>query len=98
MAGRETDAARGPVQDGMKVTAFIDVLSHWCLAAQPALNALHETLADDVEFEVVFAPIAGGAPVGFSNELESWFYRRGTLAYGTKLDASWCEDENTATW
>jgi 2-hydroxychromene-2-carboxylate isomerase len=82
----------------MKVTAFVDVLSHWCLAAQPAIVALRQTLADDVELELVFAPIGDGAPVGFSNELESWFYRRGTLAYGTKLDASWCEDEHTVTW
>ena len=82
----------------MKVTAFVDVLSHWCLAAQPALDALRATLADDVAVEVVFAPVADGAPVGFTNALEAWFYTRGTLAYGTKLDPSWCEDETTVTW
>jgi predicted DsbA family dithiol-disulfide isomerase len=81
----------------MKVTAFIDVLSHWCLAAQPALAALHATLADEVELEVVLAPVADGEPVGFSNELESWFYRRGTLAYGTALTAAWCEHAQTST-
>jgi predicted DsbA family dithiol-disulfide isomerase len=82
----------------MKVTAFVDVLSHWCLAAQPALDALRATLADDVTLEVVLAPVSDGTPVGFTNALESWFYTRGTLAYGTELDASWCEDENTSTW
>jgi len=82
---------------GMKVTAFVDVLSHWCLAAQPTLDALRASLADDVELEVVLAPINDGAPVGFSNELESWFYRRGTLAYGTELDPAWCEDAGTTT-
>ncbi|HEX3464236.1 MAG TPA: hypothetical protein VHS78_09350 [Candidatus Elarobacter sp.] len=35
----------------MKVTAFVDVLSHWCLAAQPALDALRATLADDLAVE-----------------------------------------------
>jgi predicted DsbA family dithiol-disulfide isomerase len=82
----------------MKVTAFVDVLSHWCLAAQPALNALHATLADDVAVEVVIAPLRDGGPVGFTNAAEAWFYTRGTLAYGTKLDPSWCEDETTVTW
>ncbi|MBV8582371.1 MAG: hypothetical protein JO241_00125 [Candidatus Eremiobacteraeota bacterium] len=41
----------------MKVTAFVDVLSHWCLAAQPALKALRSSLADDVALEVRYAPV-----------------------------------------
>ncbi|HEY0615874.1 MAG TPA: hypothetical protein VGC96_14585 [Candidatus Elarobacter sp.] len=82
----------------MKVTAFVDVLSHWCLAAQPAIDALRATLADDVQLETVLAPVGDGAPVGFSHELEAWFYRRGTLAYGTELDAAWCETAETTTW
>ena len=82
----------------MKVTAFVDVLSHWCLAAQPALDALRATLADDVAMEIVFAPVGDGTPVGFTHAAEAWFYSRGTLAYGTQLDPSWCEDETTVTW
>jgi protein-disulfide isomerase-like protein with CxxC motif len=83
---------------GMKVTAFVDVLSHWCLAAQPAFEALRATLADDVAFEIVLAPLGDGAPVGFTNEQESWFYQRGTLAYGRVLNAAWCEGVDTTTW
>jgi len=82
----------------MKVTAFVDVLSHWCLASLPALDALRATLADDVALEVVIAPLGDGAPVGYTNAAEAWFYTRGTLAYGTVLDPSWCEDETTSTW
>jgi hypothetical protein len=82
----------------MKVIVFVDVLSHWCLAALPALDALRGTLADDVALEVVIAPVDDGAPVGYTNALEAWFYTRGTLAYGTVLDAAWCEDETTGTW
>ncbi|HWT06255.1 MAG TPA: hypothetical protein VN224_10900 [Xanthomonadales bacterium] len=82
----------------MKVTAFVDVLSHWCLAALPALDALRGTLADDVSLDVVIAPLGDGAPVGFTNAAEAWFYTRGTLAYGTVLDPSWCEDETASTW
>ena len=82
----------------MKVTAFVDVLSHWCLAAQPALEALRATLADDVALEVAFAPVADGTAVGFTHAAEAWFYERGTLAYGTRLNAAWCEDESTSTW
>ncbi len=79
----------------MKVTAFVDVLSHWCLAAQPALDALRATLADDVRLDVRLAPVGA---VGFSHAQEAWFYKRGTLAYGRELDSSWCEDERTTTW
>ncbi|HEV2642369.1 MAG TPA: hypothetical protein VGT98_06670, partial [Candidatus Elarobacter sp.] len=82
----------------MKVTAFVDVLSHWCLAAQPAMAALRATLAEDVALDVVFAPVANGAPVGFTHAAEAWYYTRGTLAYGTVLDPAWCEDETTGTW
>lgn len=82
----------------MQVTGFVDVLSHWCLAASPALVALRDTLADDIRLELRFAPVGDGAPIGFSHEAESWFYQRGTLAYGTKLTAAWCENEQTTTW
>jgi len=82
----------------MKVTAFVDVLSHWCLAAQPALDALRATLAGDVELEVVLAPLGDGAPVGFTHAQEAWFYTRGTLAYGRELDPGWCEGVETTTW
>ena len=82
----------------MKATAFFDVLSHWCLAAMPALDALRGTLADDVALEILIAPIGDGASVGFSNAAEAWFYTRGTLAYGTVLDPAWCEDETASTW
>ena len=79
----------------MKVTAFVDVLSHWCLAAQPALDALRATLADDVALEIVLAPLGN---VGFTHEAEAWFYTRGTLAYGRELDPAWCEGLETTTW
>jgi hypothetical protein len=92
------DIAASGETSRMKATAFVDVLSHWCLAALPALDALRGTLADDVALEVVIAPVADGASVGYSNALEAWFYTRGTLAYGTVLDAAWCEDETTGTW
>jgi hypothetical protein len=79
----------------MKVTAFVDVLSHWCLAAQPALDALRATLADDVALEIVLAPLGN---VGFTHEKEAWFYTRGTVAYGRELDPAWCEGVETTTW
>ncbi|MBV8751157.1 MAG: DsbA family protein [Candidatus Eremiobacteraeota bacterium] len=79
----------------MKVTAFVDVLSHWCLAAQPALDALRASLADDASVEVVHAPLG---VTGFSSAQEAWFYRRGTLAYGAALRPAWCENTETTTW
>ncbi|GAC1615222.1 MAG: hypothetical protein NVS4B13_09640 [Candidatus Elarobacter sp.] len=82
----------------MKVTAFVDVLSHWCLAAQPALDALRAMLARDVALEIVLAPLGDGAPVGFTHEAEAWFYTRGALAYGRELDPAWCEGPDTTTW
>jgi protein-disulfide isomerase-like protein with CxxC motif len=82
----------------MKVIAFVDVLSHWCLAAQPALDALRAMLAEDVDLEVLLAPVGDGKPAGNTNAAEAWYYKRGTLAYGRELDPAWCEDEATTTW
>ncbi|MDB5043072.1 MAG: disulfide bond formation protein DsbA [Candidatus Eremiobacteraeota bacterium] len=83
----------------MKVTAFVDVLSHWCYAAYPALEALRATIAQDVEVEIVFAPAFGNANVPMSREAEVWFYERGALAYGRQLTSAWCEgSRQSSTW
>lgn len=79
----------------MKVSMFVDVLSHWCLAAIPAAQALLDL---GIECEVVYAPLKDGAPLGFTHELESWFYKRGTRAYNMELSAAWCEGPMTSTW
>ncbi|MBV9438968.1 MAG: DsbA family protein [Candidatus Eremiobacteraeota bacterium] len=73
----------------MTVTVFLDVLSHWCYAAQPAVAALQRTLADDMHLEIRFAPVFDGGAIDYSAELYEWFYRRGAGAYGTQLDANW---------
>ncbi|HEY3676944.1 MAG TPA: hypothetical protein VGK84_13235 [Candidatus Tumulicola sp.] len=78
----------------MKTTIFWDVLSHWCLVSVPAARAV----SDLGEVEIVYAPVADGAPLGFTNELEAWCYRRGTLAYDRIFHADWCEGPETRTW
>ncbi len=80
----------------MKVTAFVDVLSHWCLAAYPAVTALAGMLAEDVEFELLPAPIRGTAPLPYSAETEAWFFDRGALAYGRRLSSAWYEQGETS--
>jgi predicted DsbA family dithiol-disulfide isomerase len=82
----------------MKVTAFVDVLSHWCYASYPALEALRATIAQDVDVEIVFAPAFGNANVPFPREAEVWFYERGALAYGRELTAAWYEGRQSSTW
>jgi hypothetical protein len=78
----------------VRAAVFVDVLSHWCLAAMDAVDALADLR---VPVEIVIAPVAGGKAVGFSHDLEAWFYRRGTRAYGRELRCDWCEGEQTAT-
>lgn len=79
----------------MKATFFIDVLSHWCLAAWPAVEAAAEAIGRE-NIEVVFAPIETGLD-GVTPEREAWFYRRGTLAYDMRLRSDWYEQSGTAT-
>src|SRR5215469_5880455 len=79
----------------MKASMFVDVLSHWCLAAVPAGQALIDL---GIEFEVVYAPLKDGAPLGFTHEMESWFYKRGARAYNMELIPAWCEGPTTGTW
>jgi hypothetical protein len=79
----------------MKAEYFVDVCSHWCLVAVPAVQALRDL---GVDVEVVYAPLADGKPLGFTNEMESWFYKRGSGAYGKTLHPDWCEGPDTSTW
>jgi protein-disulfide isomerase-like protein with CxxC motif len=79
----------------MRATVFLDSLSHWCLVAMPAVRALSEL---GVELEVVLAPVGGGKPLGVSHAMEAWFYARGSLAYGEKFNAGWCEGPQTSTY
>ncbi len=79
----------------MRATVFIDVLSHWCLAAVPAVQSLYD---NGIEVEVVIAPIGDGKPMGLPAEAEAWFYRRGTRAYAMELKPAWYEHETTTTW
>lgn len=79
----------------MRATVFIDVLSHWCLAAVPAVQSLHD---GGIEVEVVLAPLGDGKPMGVAREEEAWFYTRGTRAYAMELKSAWYEDEQTVTW
>lgn len=80
----------------MKVTAFFDVLSHWCLAAWPAFErARTEVGADNVD--LLLAPVHNGFSIGFPAEQERWFYTRGTRAYGMTLRADWYENDRTTT-
>lgn len=74
---------------------FVDVLSHWCLVAVPAARALVDL---GIGVELVYAPLKDGAPLGFTYEMEAWFYKRGTAAYNKQLNAAWCEGPHIGTW
>lgn len=77
----------------MKVSVFMDVLSHWCLAAWPAFEAARR----ECDAELRLAPLNDGRPIGFAPEAERWFYKRGSLAYGTDLRSDWYESDSTTT-
>lgn len=77
----------------MKVTAVFDVLSHWCLAAWPAFEAVRNSCGAELRI----APILNGFPMGLPAEHEQWFYRRGSLAYEMTLRPDWYEDARTTT-
>lgn len=81
---------------GMKATAIFDVLSHWCFAAWPAYEELSAKLGPS-NVELLIAPIQNGFSPGFTPELEAWFYKRGTRAYGTVLRSDWYESTTTTT-
>ena len=80
----------------MKVTAFFDVLSHWCLAAWPAFERARTEVGTG-SVDLLLAPIHNGFPMGLPAEQERWFYTRGTRAYGMNLRADWYENDRTTT-
>jgi len=79
----------------VKATMFVDVVSHWCLAAMPAARALVDL---GVKFELVYAPLKDGEPLGFKYEMEEWFYQRGRIAHTLQLTADWCEGPDIGSW
>lgn len=79
----------------MIATVFVDVLSHWCLAAMPGIRALADLTPN---LEIVFAPLSDGGPNGNTLEQERWYYKRGAIAYGREMRADWCESPQTRTW
>ncbi len=79
----------------MLATVFIDVLSHWCLAAVPGMRALADLTPN---LEIVFAPLNDGGPNGNTADEERWFYKRGAMAYGREMRSDWCEGPQTRTW
>lgn len=79
----------------MRAIMFVDVLSHWCLAAMPAARALAKLTPN---LEIVYAPLANGGENGFTLEQEQWYYHRGSMAYGRQLRCDWCEGPQIRTW
>ena len=79
----------------MRATVFVDVLSHWCLAAIPAIRVLTD-LTPNVE--IVLAPLHDGGAVGYSNDVMRWYLKRGSMAYGREMRGDWCEGPEATTW
>jgi 2-hydroxychromene-2-carboxylate isomerase len=80
----------------MKATVIFDVLSHWCVAAWPAYEALAEKLGSS-NVELLMAPVHNGFSPGYTPETLAWFFKRGTRAYGTVLRSDWYESNTTTT-
>lgn len=87
---------RARVLCGMKATAIFDVLSHWCVAAWPAYEALSEKLGSS-NVELLIAPVHNGFTPGYTPETLAWYFKRGTRAYGAVLRSDWYENNTTTT-
>lgn len=76
----------------VKITYYLEVISSWCLWAEPAWADLKRRFGGDVEFEWKIALMdASGLPV--SREQCDWFYRRsGTIMRSPfMLNSGWFE-------
>lgn len=76
----------------LKITYYLDVISSWCLWAEPAWAELKERYAGEAEFVWKIALCdADGLPVSAAQE--DWFYRRsGTVMRSSfMLNSSWME-------
>lgn len=76
----------------LKITYYLEVISSWCLWAEPAWAELKKRFGEDVEFGWKIALMdASGLPV--SREQCDWFYRRsGTIMRSPfMLNSGWFE-------
>jgi len=78
----------------MKITYYLEVLSSWCNAAEPAWAELKSRYGDRVDFQWRIALMGPGDFPG-SREQCDWFYRRiGTITRSpVKLNLGWFEPE-----
>lgn len=76
----------------VRITYYVEVISSWCLWAEPAWADLQQRFAGRVEFDWKIALLgAEGMPASVAQE--EWFYRRsGTVVRSPhRLDTGWME-------
>lgn len=81
----------------MKITAYVDVLSLWCLYAERSLDRVRARFGERVVFDWRLSLIRGENPLGYTKEEGAWFYRRGRYITGETLSDSWMAGKEMGT-
>jgi predicted DsbA family dithiol-disulfide isomerase len=83
----------------MKITYYLEVLSSWCNAAEPAWAELKARHGDRIDFQWKIALMGPGDFPG-SREQCDWFYRRAEAVTRSpvKLNSGWFEPERKGVY
>lgn len=75
----------------VRLTYYLDVLSSWCLVAEPALGRLRQECGERLAYDWRIAILFEKQAMGYSRETCDWYYSRTASISGTKLNAAWRE-------
>jgi predicted DsbA family dithiol-disulfide isomerase len=83
----------------MKITYYLDLVSHWCLRAEPAWAELKKRYAGRVRFGWKFALIDPKNLVVTAGQ-EDWWYRRGDAVTGKpmRLSTGWVNPDRDSDY
>ena len=70
----------------IRLVYYLDVMSSWCLYAEPAIEAVRRIFGADLEFDWRIAWINDGAPLNYTPAQLAWYYRRSGSVSGIKLN------------
>ncbi len=81
----------------VRLTYYLDVLSSWCLVAEPALARLRQECGDRLAYDWRIAILFEKQAMGYGRETCDWYYARTASISGTRLNAEWRDTAEDTT-
>jgi predicted DsbA family dithiol-disulfide isomerase len=79
----------------VKLFHYLDVMSSWCLYAEPHVDHLRQKYGSRLSYDWRIALITENMPGGNTRQQVEWFYKRSGSISGVHLNPDWCQGPHT---